>query len=327
MASNPQSQPSAPSLGSITTPPPSPHTASSTIALQQLSPSPTLPPATIPIEDEFSRPDKFLGYKAFSAWMASEDDFFIIRRFQDLNARTILWMQDRIARLEQDLKGMDDYIEKSDPSAKLRNSSLRWDEKYMEPRHRLMRELSTQLHQYNQYVETYSKVRARPRADSDQLDNLAQWQKRGAIDKIEQYHLNHEGDLISINHRTRPPLGRFLESFQKLHRLPFFRAKHVRGVHQTSPATAYSSNSRFDTITNLGIIGGGLVMLLVPLWWLDYVNDSTKKLGVMTGFIFVFVGLMSTATVNKPFEVVAATAAYAAVLMVFMQIDGKRDGS
>lgn len=33
--------------------------------------------------------------------------------------------------------------------------------------------------------------------------------------------------------------------------------------------------------------------------------------------------VMSIATNNRPFEVVAATAAYAAVLMVFMQIDGK----
>lgn len=33
---------------------------------------------------------------------------------------------------------------------------------------------------------------------------------------------------------------------------------------------------------------------------------------------------MTTATVNRPFEVVAATAAYAAVLMVFKQIDEKK---
>lgn len=33
---------------------------------------------------------------------------------------------------------------------------------------------------------------------------------------------------------------------------------------------------------------------------------------------------LSLASVNKPFEVVAASAAYAAVLMVFMQIDEKK---
>lgn len=46
----------------------------------------------------------------------------------------------------------------------------------------------------------------------------------------------------------------------------------------------------------------------------------TTKLKVITGFIVVFMGMMTTAT-HKPFEVVAATAAYSAVLMVFMQIN------
>lgn len=68
-------------------------------------------------------------------------------------------------------------------------------------------------------------------------------------------------------------------------------------------------------------------MLLAPLWWLEYVNQDEKKLGVMTGFICVFVGLMSLGTVNRPGEVVAATAAYAAVLMVFMQVHAQDSAS
>jgi hypothetical protein len=70
------------------------------------------------------------------------------------------------------------------------------------------------------------------------------------------------------------------------------------------------------------IILMGLVMLLAPLWWLEKVSSSETRLKIITGFIIVFMVAMSTATVNRPFEVVASTAAYAAVLMVFMQIDG-----
>lgn len=68
----------------------------------------------------------------------------------------------------------------------------------------------------------------------------------------------------------------------------------------------------------------GLIMLLAPMWWLDHVSDSEVRLGIITVFLTAFVGVMSTATVHRPFEVVAASAAYAAVLMVFMQIDGKK---
>lgn len=65
-------------------------------------------------------------------------------------------------------------------------------------------------------------------------------------------------------------------------------------------------------------------MLLAPLWWLEYVNSTDVRLGIITSFICVFIFLISLSVVNRPFEVVAATAAYTAVLMVFMQINGKK---
>jgi hypothetical protein len=64
-------------------------------------------------------------------------------------------------------------------------------------------------------------------------------------------------------------------------------------------------------------------MLLGPMWWLEFVSNSKTRLLIITLFLTLFMALMSTATVNRPFEVVAASAAYAAVLMVFMQIDIK----
>lgn len=49
-------------------------------------------------------------------------------------------------------------------------------------------------------------------------------------------------------------------------------------------------------------------------------TNNTKRLGVITAFILLFTSLLASATVAKPFEVLAATAAYSAVLMVFLQI-------
>ncbi|KAK7191935.1 hypothetical protein DPSP01_013342 [Paraphaeosphaeria sporulosa] len=304
---------------------PGPVTASSSslpstsppIPLQTLSPSSTF---TTTSQDKRKAAWKYEGYKAFSSWMASEDDFFLFRRFGDLNSRTILWMQDRITRVENDLRSLDEMVHKSKLADNLRNDSFRWDEKWMTQRHAHMVELSQLLHHYNQFIDGYAKVRARPRADKRLVENVENWLDRGAIDPEESSFLRHTDDLTSIHHRTLPPLGRWLESFAQLHRSSFFRAKHGNDAVQKSSGTTISSNSRFDLVTNTSIIFGGLVMLLAPLWWLEYVNDSAKKLAVMTGFICVFVALGSVATVNRPAEVVAAAAAYAAVLMVFMQV-------
>jgi hypothetical protein len=118
---------------------------------------------------------------------------------------------------------------------------------------------------------------------------------------------------MTINARSRPPLGRWIEACQSLHLWKLFRAKTVPGVHVDSETTVYSSDKAFERFTTSSIIAAGLAMLLAPLWWLDHVSASSTRLGIIMGI----------STTNRPFEVVATTAAYAAVLMVFMQIDGK----
>lgn len=53
----------------------------------------------------------------------------------------------------------------------------------------------------------------------------------------------------------------------------------------------------------------GLAMLIGPLWILDSIsNDSKKRLGVITAFVVAFTVLLSSVTVAKHFEVLAATA-------------------
>lgn len=64
----------------------------------------------------------------------------------------------------------------------------------------------------------------------------------------------------------------------------------------------------------------GVGMLVGPLWWLQHQNGLKARLAVITGFLIVFTILLSILTVARPFEVLAATAAYGAVLMVFMQL-------
>lgn len=58
-------------------------------------------------EERARKPWKFEGYPAFSAWIASSDDFFLLRRFGSLNARVLLMIQDEIVRKEDELQSID----------------------------------------------------------------------------------------------------------------------------------------------------------------------------------------------------------------------------
>ena len=68
------------------------------------------------------------------------------------------------------------------------------------------------------------------------------------------------------------------------------------------------------------ISAAGLIMLVAPLWVLNFIEGSVVRLGVITAFITVFFILAALATTARVFETLAATAAYSAVLMVFVQI-------
>jgi hypothetical protein len=94
---------------------------------------------------------KYEGYQAFSKWMASDDDFFVIRRFESLNANTLLWMQDKISRLEKELQELHQSVENAKISENMMNWSFRWDEKNMKRRDDIMDELSRRLHDYSEF--------------------------------------------------------------------------------------------------------------------------------------------------------------------------------
>ena len=68
------------------------------------------------------------------------------------------------------------------------------------------------------------------------------------------------------------------------------------------------------------ITGVGLATLIGSLWILKNQNSESTRLWTISGFLGGFTIFISIVTVAKPFESLAATAAFAAVLMVFMQL-------
>ena len=75
----------------------------------------------------------------------------------------------------------------------------------------------------------------------------------------------------------------------------------------------------------------GIGMLLGPLWLLQISMTSVTSdwylLTVVSAFTVGFTVLLGLVAVAQPFEVLAATAAYSAVLMVYLQIGSARPGA
>lgn len=88
---------------------------------------------------------KYEGYGSLSQWMASDDDFFIIRRFGTVNARVILWMQQEISQKESMLEKLHSRMEQTTEKTtgiEGQNDSFEWDKTNLPERHNLMRDLA-----------------------------------------------------------------------------------------------------------------------------------------------------------------------------------------
>jgi hypothetical protein len=77
---------------------------------------------------------KYHGYPAFSQFMASENDFFLLRRFGEMNARVLLHLQWRISQLEEKIHEIDESC-KTDGNTQARNNSFTWDSDPRSPGH------------------------------------------------------------------------------------------------------------------------------------------------------------------------------------------------
>lgn len=124
--------------------PPSPSSMSSSMSSQSCGEYPDYDD-----NDVAKAPWKYSGYRVFSKWMASDQSFFIVRRFGALQARVVLSLQDQIVRLEEELDSMDKaYSRKKVPDV-VDNGSFRNDP-FKDRRELIEEELPKILREYSE---------------------------------------------------------------------------------------------------------------------------------------------------------------------------------
>lgn len=148
--------------------------------------------------------------------------------------------------------------------------------------------------------------------------------------------------------KERTPLRRLMDRYQVFRKISIFRERKVRSLstynilrfddYQLNQShyghndpenfetntTIYTRDSVINKCVTCTTILLGLAMLVGPLWVLQYISTAESglhnRLTVITVFLIGFTIMISVLTVATPFETLAATAAYGAVLMVFMQL-------
>ena len=184
--------------------------------------------------------DNSTGYPVFSKWVASDDDFFVLRKFGTVSARVTLMMQDRIECSIRELEERDNECQEKGKH----NGTFRYDEDRQ--RQHTLEKLSWQLGKYckldglsldrnqaypilDKFVLRHSKIKARPDATKHHIRNVDNWfyNNRDAIDKEETRFIKKEGDLMTLVPQTPVPLRRFLGRFDFIRKIGCFRERRV----------------------------------------------------------------------------------------------------
>ena len=94
-----------------------------------------------------TKPWKYLGYQSFSAFVASDNDFFVLRKFGALSARVLLALQDELSRLEEKLEALELGVREKD-APDIHNGSFR--QETQGDRRALVCEVQRLLREYSQ---------------------------------------------------------------------------------------------------------------------------------------------------------------------------------
>ncbi|KAK8085703.1 hypothetical protein PG997_006974 [Apiospora hydei] len=250
-------------------------------------------------QDDLDRkPRKYIGYQEFARYSSLADEYFVLRRYDRLHCRVLITLQQRIAVLEERLDELDEKHSRQTPD--VNNGTVRNDQP---ERQLLVEEIAKELKIYTEMLLSYKELKSAPSAPKGNINNINTWLSNNnyPIEDAEVEFLKAK-DLVTVARSQKGLFGLLGER---------------NGPEGTN---VYGSDEPVDAIASASVFVVGMVMLIAPLWILAVTHGMFERLGVITAFIAVLLGVLTSATLAKPFEILAATAGYSAVLVVFLQI-------
>ena len=164
----------------------------------------------------------------------------------------------------------------------------------------------------DELILQHSQIRARPQVPKKDICSLENWfyNNGNAILTEETSYTKHPSDLFSLMPTPKSPLRSLLERSSHFRLLKLWQRKDIDHSTSQDENVHYISDEKIDSFIATFIMCLGLIMLIVPLWILAFLGCLVQQLGIISAFIVLFVALVSITTVAKPFESLAAAAAY-----------------
>lgn len=272
-----------------------------------------------------------LGFAALSSLMASDGDreLLVFRRFNEISARNLLYLQCELLALEGELRRWDEMVSSSGNTA-LEQAAETWEimveqaDKGTQEAKRmveLVAKLREKMREYHEALDLQSRV-ARLQHPNRRALEVARNELHGGplgedgskpnpiLGGEAKNYLDDEGDLVSLGAPIETDmLFKTLRAYW-----PGKEEVSRDGIHRIS---RFEERSITIAVALINIVIA-IILLVGSITSLYFVSSPAAILSMISAFTIAFalsVGLMTNA---KRAEIFAGSAAFAAVLVVFV---------
>ncbi|KAL2845201.1 hypothetical protein BJY01DRAFT_214391 [Aspergillus pseudoustus] len=281
------------------------------------------------------------GFPSLAQFISRDYDHstFIFKRFDELSARNLLYLQSELADLQalqdqydrEDVKasweekeGRRDWDKFKSKASSSGNGKFPEDEKRME----LALKIRAALREYKETILLDSALLSMPRPSKRTYEAFRNHYHHGSSSSSSGAPSNRfsvlqgnsetiytdRDDLVAL---VRPPVEDRISSFLRDHCSLLFMDRKRTGTANSSPLV-YLSSTRIAVIAAILNIILAAAMLFGSIFNLYYVEGPKKRLAIVAAYTVAFALCVGLLTNAGRAEVFAASAAYAAVLVVFV---------
>ncbi|KAK4184108.1 hypothetical protein QBC35DRAFT_517792 [Podospora australis] len=264
------------------------------------------------------------GYPSLSAFLSSDKDFAMFRCFKRLHTRVLLHKQDELAQLERQLDELDQADNATSPFSPTTN---RRGDARSNQRRVLLVQIEGKLNEYSKQklltidifpdtlYTSYMNHLERPEPEEPQIKSVVSWiDGKKPLTREESGFLDDWGDLRRPKQSTeRGGLEVFLSMCASSPRL-----HQASSSKSNDPCIQFLNHSKLmaasrSIATVLAVFG-----LVAPIVILYSVEAVVSRLWIISGFTAIFSSALRWLTMSRNYEIFSATAAYCAVMVVFV---------
>jgi len=261
------------------------------------------------------------GFPRIAAYQNSDTSTALYRRFGNLHARSLLYKEIELTSLEAELAKIDnDDGANSDDDWRIGQSIHHENGKGNEKRKALIEEIDRKMEIYDNILLRDNRLRSlrRPseRVHRDYMDYI--YTEQPFIEEDLRF-IYHEQDFVTVQEYEDSWLDYLMHRFITLKVIRYIFVSRADRYKTSDPHVRYYSAERLGTLVKIIISVCSIALLLIPIYLFLTIDLSTEWMASITLiFAFLFATAMSLSTNAKRQEVFAATAAYCAVLVVFI---------